>query len=798
MHRSLRLLFGLGAFLAQMIAPALGSAQIAAGPAQRVAGTVNDALGRAVAGVKVNLQAPDGHVVAKRATDQAGHFAFPGVAPGLYAVVAHKVNFTPATAIVTVTKSGAKPVTIALASRQALSIAVVAVRLNPSRNKLSATTGGSSYVFGQKAIQQLPQGDNTPLNQVLLQAPGVVQDSFGQIHLRGDHADLQYRIDGVMLPEGTSGFGQVLNPRFASSVSLLDGALPSEYSYRTAGVVDIRTKDSCANAGANVEMYGGQRATLQPNFELSGCKGKLSYYLTGDYIQDDLGLESATPGIVAIHDHTQQGQAFGYLSYLMNDTTSLRLITGTAISDYQIPAYPGQSPVYTLAGIAPGSYPSQDIAESQLQQVYFAVLALQGTLGPNLDYEVAEFNRYSTLHFTPDPVGDLIFNGVASNVFNSDLAYGLQEDTTYRLNPQHTLRAGFYFNGEDVELDNTSAVFPGRPGKQTSDIPFSITDNLNKLAWLGGIYAQDEWRLTEKLTFNYGLRWDISYAFVNASAFEPRAGLVYKLTPTTTLHAGYARFFTPPPLESISQKSITQFAGTTSSVSTAGNQNVSPETDDYFDAGVMRRLLPNLNAGVDSYFKLAQDLLDEGQFGQALVYAPFNYKRGRVYGVEATSDYTTKNLSLYGNFAYSIAQGQQVASGQFNFTPAELAYIGNHYVYLDHEQIFTASAGGSYVWRGFMLSLDAIYGSGLRDGFANTGHLPAYEQVNLGLVRSFKVPRVGTVTSRLSILNLLDERYEIRNGTGIGVFAPQYGPRRAVYGGLKVPLPFFGKSPSAP
>ena len=129
MHRSLRLLFGLGAFLAQMIAPALGSAQIAAGPAQRVAGTVNDALGRAVAGVKVNLQAPDGHVVAKRATDQAGHFAFPGVAPGLYAVVAHKVNFTPATAIVTVTKSGAKPVTIALASRQALSIAVVAVQI---------------------------------------------------------------------------------------------------------------------------------------------------------------------------------------------------------------------------------------------------------------------------------------------------------------------------------------------------------------------------------------------------------------------------------------------------------------------------------------------------------------------------------------------------------------------------------------------------------------------------------------------------------------------------------------------
>jgi outer membrane receptor protein involved in Fe transport len=763
-----------------------------------VAGTVKDALGRAVSGATVSLQARNGHTVASTKANSEGQFSFSGRAPGVYAVLAHKAGFKPATAIVVVPVGHPpKPVMVSMASEQALSLNLAATRLHRSRNQLSRGTGSNLYHFSAESIARLPQGGNTPLNQVLLQAPGVVQDSFGQVHIRGDHADLQYRIDGIMLPEGTGGFGQVLNPRFASSVNLLDGALSSEYSYRTAGVVEIHPKQGCDNQGGDIEMYGGQRATMQPNFELGGCKGNFSYYVTGFYLQDDLGLESATPGPVAIHDHTQQGQGFGYFSYLLNATTKVSLITGLSVSDYQIPAYPNQTPVYNLTGVAPGSYPSQDIAESQLQQVYFSILALQGAAGPKLDYKLAFFDRYSTLHFMPDPIGDLIFNGVASDVLNTDFAYGFQEDTTYRLNDRHTLGAGAYFAGENVELDNTSSVFPGSPGHQTGETPFTIVDNLNKLTWLGGVYIQDEWRLADKLTLTYGLRWDIQDAFVEANQFEPRLALVYKLARGMTLHAGYSRYFTPPPLENISPKTIAKFAGTTNAATAAGNENVSPETDDYFDAGMVQTLFENLSLGVDSYFKLANNLLDEGQFGQALVYAPFNYKHGRVYGVELTGNYTADNFSVYGNFAYSIAQGTEVESGQFNFTPQELAYIANHYVYLDHEQYYTASAGVSYRWKGFLFSVDGIYGSGLREGFANTGHLPGYIQVNLGIIRSIDLPMLGKVEGRVSILNLFDKVYQIRNGTGIGVFAPQYGPRRAAYFGLRVPLPFVASAGSA-
>src|SRR5689334_1657638 len=91
-----------------------------------------------------------------------------------------------------------------------LSAIDVSAALDQSRNSLSPDTGSSQYVIDQKAIQQLPLGDSTPLNQVILQAPGVVQDSYGGVHVRGDHANLQYRINGVIIPESISGFGQTL------------------------------------------------------------------------------------------------------------------------------------------------------------------------------------------------------------------------------------------------------------------------------------------------------------------------------------------------------------------------------------------------------------------------------------------------------------------------------------------------------------------------------------------------------------------------------------------------------------
>jgi hypothetical protein len=301
---------------------------------------------------------------------------------------------------------------------------------------------------------------------------------------------------------------------------------------------------------------------------------------------------------------------------------------------------------------------------------------------------------------------------------------------------------------------------------------------------------QDEWRPIPKLTVNYGARFDLYDGLTRADQASPRVAVLYQLFEQTALHAAYARYFTPPPLEAVSGATISKFIGTTNEPAVRGGNNIAPERAHYFDVGATQNLPYGVKVDLDSYYKKSTDLLDEGQFGPTLIFTPFNYAKGRQYGVEFTTSLNRENLSVYTNFAYSVAQGINRSSEQFLFAPDELAFSKTHYIFLDHDQTFSESAGIAYNLYGFLLTLTNIYGSGLRSGFANTKNQPFYIQFDAGIARHFAVPTLGQFEGRVAVVNLGDWIYQIRNGSGVGVFAPQYGPRRSIYGGLKWYFPW--------
>jgi len=667
-------------------------------------------------------------------------------------------------------------------------------RLNAARDQIQPGLGASVYTVDSQAISSAPGGENVALSTVILQAPGVAQDSFGQLHVRGEHNGLQFRLNGVILPEGLSVFSQALSPRLAGKVALITGALPAQYGLRTAGIVDISTKSKFDNAGA-ISLYGGSHGEVQPSLEFGGGDGVTNGFASASWRASDLGVESPDGRATPLHDHTDQVQAFGYLEHALDDQSRVSLILGSSVERFQIPNRPGQTPGILVGpnGDQPlnvngqTTYSSAALNETQKEITHYAVASYLKTTD-RFTGQLSVFGRYSSLAFAPDAAGELLFDGIAQTATKEDAAGGVQAEGVFKLNNAHTARAGLIAELDRSTSKTASQVIALAPdGSQASNVPATIIDNSAATAKTVSLYLQDEWALTDALTLNYGLRYDRFEGHLTEDQVSPRVNLVWKQDAATTWHAGYARYFSPPPFELVASATLAKFANTTAAAISDQNDAPRSERANYFDIGLEHTLFKGLTVGLDTYYKKSRNLVDEGQFGAPIILTPFNYADGLQYGAELSVSYNQGPLQTYANLAYGFARGRDIVSSQFNFDPADLAYIRTHYIYLDHAQRYTGSAGASYRLGATTLSGDLIYGSGLRrDGDVPNGRAGApYTVVNLSAKHGFELSLLGQIDVRLDLINAFDKIYEIRDGTGVGVGAPQFGARRGLFIGIR-------------
>jgi hypothetical protein len=682
-------------------------------------------------------------------------------------------------------------------------------KLDKARSNILPDLGATAYTHTAGQIEMQSQGADAPFNEVILRSPGVAQDSApnGDLHVRGEHANLQYRIDDVLLPEGISGFGLELSPRFVQSMQLVTGSLPAQYGFRTAGIVDIQTKSGAFENGGTVEMYGGSHDTISPSYEYGTTQGKWSFYTDGNYEHNDLGIENTTSSPNAIHDNTDQYKAFVYGSYIIDDTSRVSIIGSASYADYQVPIDPNQPVTPQGDGVTPwvpGTYSPTDLNDNQNEQNYYGVIAYQKSAG-DFNLQVSGFGRDSSAHYVPgNPNATLDFNGgVATDEKRTLYSGGVEADASYDIGDTHTVRGGFLGMNEYVVADTATTVFPVDAGDLIDGPEQTISQHNTPHATFAGFYLQDEWKMFSKFTINYGARFDdYSSSTDNENQISPRINAIYQPTDSTTLHIGYSRYFTPPPLETVPAGDILAFNNTSGQSGVTTADPVKCERANYYDAGITQKITPKLQVGLDGYYKTAQQQLDDGLFGQSLILSSFNYSQGRIYGAEFTASYTDGGFSSYANLAVSKAQGKGASSAQFLWPNAAVEnYVNNNWIYLDHDQWISGSFGVSYSWKesdrtGTSVYLDAIYGSGLRqdggpipgdpngDPIPNGASVPNYYTLNIGAEQSFKIYKNQTLKARLDIVNLTDNSYELRSGTGVGVNAAEWGARIGFFGSL--------------
>ena len=672
-----------------------------------------------------------------------------------------------------------------------LSIEVVGKRLDRERSEIQPSLGATRYDFSKTAISNTPLGENAPLNQVLLRAPGVVQDGFGQIHVRGDHGSLQYRLDGVQLPEGLALFSNIMSPRFADQLSLITGALPAQYGLRTAGVVDITVKSGTTNPGGEVSAMVGSNNWVQPALEYGGRSGNFDYFAVGQYVSNNIGIENPTSSTAPLHDATAQWYALTKLSAVADENTRLSFIAGGASARYQIPNVPGETPAFTVNGIS--DWNSAALDQRQWEDTYFGIASMQKSY-QNFNMQLSGFGRYSKLSYQPDAIGDLLYNGIAPWSQRSSLAFGAQGDASWKVASNHTLRGGFLVQREQVSSysqNNALGMVPD-PADPTAQIPgdspVGFSDGSTLVGWTYSVYLQDEWKVIPTVTVNFGARFDAISGQISENQVSPRINVVWEPTSQISLRAGYSRYFVPAPLNQVGFGSLAARIGTTAEPENFTNDPVRAERSDYFDVGLTVKPVDGLTLGFSGYYKFAENYLDKGQFGAPIQLASFNYANAQVKGFELYANYDQGPWSLYGNLAWSKVSATGIKSAQYNFSTEDLNYIANHWIAADHDQGWTGSAGAAYIFnsgsdRATRVSADMLFGSGLRTSVVtpNDTSLPAYATLNLSVTQ--KVPLGGSKGTqiRLDAINVTDGVYQLRTGEGVGVGAPQYGMRRAFF-----------------
>ena len=328
----------------------------------------------------------------------------------------------------------------------AIGTTTVVGHFNEARTQIMPSLGATESIKDETQLLSMSQGADAPVNQIITRFPGVAEDSAenGDLHVRGEHANLQYRIDDVLLPEGITGFGLELDPRFIQSIKLITGSLPGAIRLPHGGRGGYSNQERRAQSRRrSLALWRQLRHVSVPVLNTAGGKGNsiISWTAAMTTTASASRIRRPVPRRFMITPNSGKHSCTGLI--LLTTPAGSRRMASASYTQYEVPNTPGlpagtdgNGVTWASAMPAPllpsGAFNSSALNERQKEQNYYGVATYQKSAGV-LDYQASAFLRRSEVAFSPDQIGDLYFNGVASAVDRALYSAGLQADGSYHL-----------------------------------------------------------------------------------------------------------------------------------------------------------------------------------------------------------------------------------------------------------------------------------------------------------------------------------------------------------------------------
>jgi len=760
-----------------------------------IKGTVQNQDLRRVPQVLIEVKNQEGSLVSSGVSNDAGEFAISVPANGTYSVSAVQETYRSEYVVLAIGADQPKPVTLTLSQTKEIALDVVSP-LPPIQYKASSET----YSVSRKEIEALPRGNNVELHDVLSTIPSATYGSLKQIHIRQDHANLQFRIDGVPIPDTVSStFSDVISPRAWERADIVLGGMEANVGNKATALIDITTKSGTKPGFGSVQLFGGSNQTINPSFEYGGTVGeKFRFYIVNSHTSTNRGIEPPTLGHSIFHGQSERNQTMFRGDYQYDNKNNFTLLFLNTLAKYQIPTLPGQTQNATIAGLLPGGFsavPSEMVDENQKENNQYAHLVWRRDVSSNQFFSLAGYFRHTRATFRTDPLNVLAYVPDETEPFSAGsqdrTAYsgGMRLDYTYVHSKGHLIKTGF-------QVDRTQSINKTRlftflddgAGNPTGGVLNVDSDN-RLIGWRQEFWIQDQWTPNDQWTFNLGVRGDAVQYLRNEGQISPRVGVTYKHNQSNVFHAFYGRLFTPPNLESISFAKLAT-AGTKAAPEDTTNNTVRAERAHYFEVGSYHALTRYATLELAGYYKLANFLSDAGQFGTTPLLNYFAFERGWQRGIDgALKVQVMENLTARGNVAWGQCKGYGLQSGHFLLDAAEIADVNSKGgVHCDHQQTLTSSAVVSYrLLERTTFTGQMLFASGLRTaeegGKTNSTHSPSYTIYNLSITHVIPLPWHGQkFLLGFDVVNLLDQKYFINQGEGsIGLDVSHAGMPRSFF-----------------